>query len=88
MIKICYGVLQGRSIMPQYKIKEKNYPEAVGLFKLAADKGDVSAYFQLGFCYAFGKGVKRSSRKSERLIKAGKKLVQLQCEISRYWIKN
>ena len=56
---------------------EKNYDEAVRLFRLAAEQNDPDALFNLGRCYATGRGVPKDYREAEKWHRKAAELGQI-----------
>lgn len=47
----------------------QKFAEAVKWYKLAADQGYAGAQYNLGFCYAYGKGVGKNRTEGIRLLR-------------------
>ena len=64
-------------------IVKKNHAEAVRLFRLAANKGNTRAQYQLGMCFFNGQGVLQNRTEAIRLFKlaANKNYSQALCKL-------
>lgn len=60
MLGVCYE--KGECV-------EQSYEKAVELYKVAAEKGDYEAEYNLGNCYRYGRGVERSYDKAVKCYK-------------------
>jgi len=65
-------------------LEAKKYVEAIGIFKIAAEKGDSRAEYQLASCYREGNGVEKDSAKAiewyQKSAKHGNMFAKLQLQ--------
>jgi TPR repeat protein len=69
--------------LAQNYFEEKNYVEAVKLYKLAAELGCSASNFMLSVCYDIGYGVMKDHEEAKRRYEISDRQAKFQIELSR-----